>query len=109
MTALKKKKKNLFNQLSKQKPKTKFVFIRQRKASYSHSQLSGIISATRRMILTKNLFRVDSVLHLSLQREATQLMCLTIYVGTTKLSTMHAKTDLTVVQKKKKNMISVVE
>ena len=30
---------------------------------------------------------VDSALHLLPQREATQLICLTIYVGTTQLST----------------------
>ena len=49
-------------------------------------QLSGIISATRRMILTKHVFCVDSALHLLPQREVTQLICLTIYVGTTQQS-----------------------
>ena len=46
-----------------------------------------IISATRRMILTKHVFFIDSVLHLSPQWEVTQLISLTIYVGTTQLST----------------------
>ena len=50
-------------------------------------QLSGIISATRRMILTKHVFCVDSALHLLPQQEVTQLICLTIYVSTTQLST----------------------
>ena len=43
-------------------------------------QLSGIISATRRMILTKHMFCVNSALHL-LPREVTQL-CLKIYIDT---------------------------
>ena len=38
------------------------------------------------MILTKHVFCVDSVLHLLPQREVTQLICLTIYVGTTQQS-----------------------
>ena len=49
-------------------------------------QLSGIISATR-MILIKHVFCVDSALHLLPQPEVTQLICLNIYVGTTQLST----------------------
>ena len=44
-----------------------------------HCQLSGIILATRRMILTKHVFCVDSALHLLPQRKVTQLICLTIY------------------------------
>ena len=50
-------------------------------------QLSGIISATRRMILTKHVFCIDSALHLLPQREVAQLLCLTIYLCTTQLST----------------------
>uniref|UniRef100_A0A673AV20 Rho GTPase-activating protein 26 n=1 Tax=Sphaeramia orbicularis TaxID=375764 RepID=A0A673AV20_9TELE len=46
-------------------------------------QLSGIILATRRMILN-HMFCVDSALHLS-PREETQLINLTIYVGTKQL------------------------
>ena len=49
-------------------------------------ELSGIISATRRMILTEHVFCVDSALDLLPQREVTQLICLTIYVGTTQQS-----------------------
>ena len=49
-------------------------------------QLAGIISATRRMILTKHVFCVNSALHLLPQQKATQLICLTIYVGTTQQS-----------------------
>ena len=40
----------------------------------------------RRMILTKHLFCVNSALHLLPQWEVTQLICLTIYVGTTQQS-----------------------
>ena len=50
-------------------------------------QLAGIISATKRMLLNKHVFCVDSALHLLPQLEVTQLICLTIYVGTTQLST----------------------
>ena len=49
-------------------------------------QLSGIILATRGMKLTKHVFCVNSALHLLPQREVTQLICLTIYVGTTQQS-----------------------
>ena len=41
-------------------------------------QLSGIILATRRMILTKHMLCVDSALHLLPQQEVTQLIFLTI-------------------------------
>ena len=58
------------------------------------------------MILTKHEFCVDSALHLLPQREVTQLICLTIYFGTTQLSTINAKPDLTVQNKKQ---ISVIE
>ena len=50
-------------------------------------QLSGIISPTRRIILTKQVFCVDSTLHLLPQQKVTQLISLTIYIGTTQLST----------------------
>ena len=49
-------------------------------------QITGIILATSRMILTKHVFCVNSVLHLLPRREVTQLICLTIYVGTTQLN-----------------------
>ena len=38
------------------------------------------------VILIKHVFCVDSALHLLPQREVTQLISLTIYVGTTQLS-----------------------
>lgn len=49
----------------------------------------------------KHAFCVDSALHL-LQREVAQLICLTVYAGTTQLSTTNAKPDLNVTLKKKK-------
>ena len=51
------------------------------------SQLAGIISAARRMMLTQLVFCVDSVLHLLPQQAVTQLIWLTVYVGTTQLGT----------------------
>ena len=48
---------------------------------------SGIILATRRMILTKHVFFVNSALNLLPQSEVTQLICFTIDIITTQLST----------------------
>ena len=58
--------------------------VRENPQKEKQCQLSGIILATRRMILTKHVFCVDSTLHLLPQWEVTQL---TIYVSTTQPST----------------------
>ena len=74
--------KTLKNEQRTRKKCLKLRLGAKKKSSFSY----GIISATISLILTKHVFCVYSVLHLLPQREVTQHIFLTIYVGTTQQS-----------------------